>query len=75
MTSSVGKKAAANSAPLPTRIEAIGMVADDLEAAGVAHPQDEARALLRGAAALTRLELARAPRAPLSEDESRFLSD
>lgn len=71
----VGKKAAADSAPAPTRIEAIGVVADRLEAAGVEHPQDEARTLLRGAAGLTRLELARAPRAPLSEDESRILSD
>jgi release factor glutamine methyltransferase len=75
MTSGVGNMAAANSEPLPTRIEAIAMAADDLEAAGVAHPQDEARALLRGAAALTRLELALAPRAPLTEDESRILAD
>lgn len=71
----VGKKPAADSAPAPTRIEAIGLIADRLEAAGVAHPQDEARALLRGAAGLTRLELALTPRAPLSEDESRILSD
>lgn len=75
MNTGVGKKPAADSAPAPTRIEAIGLVADRLEAAGVAHPQDEARALLRGAAGLTRLELALAPRAPLSEDESRILSD
>lgn len=72
---SVGKKPAADSAPPPTRIEAIGLVADRLEAADVAHPQDEARALLRGAAGLSRLELALAPRAPLSEDELRVLSD
>ncbi len=71
----VGKKPAADSAPALMRIEAIGAVADRLEAAGVEHPQDEARALLRGAAGLTRLELALAPRAPLSEDESRILSD
>jgi release factor glutamine methyltransferase len=75
MTPGVGKKAAEHSAPPPTRIEAIAMVAERLETAGVAHPQDEARALLRGAAGLTRLELALAPRAPLSADESRILSD
>lgn len=75
MTPGVGKEPAAHGAPAPTRIEAIGVVADRLEAAGVAHPQDEARALLRGAAGLTRLELALAPRAPLSEGESRVLSN
>lgn len=75
MTPGVGKKAATDSAPPPTRIEAIASIADRLEAAGVAYPQDEARALLRGAAALTRLELALAPRAPLTDEESRVLSD
>ena len=75
MHTGVGKKAAVDSEPPPTRIEAIGMVADWLEADGVAHPQDEARALLRGATGLTRLELALAPRAPLSEEEARRLFD
>lgn len=51
------------------------MVAEYLEAAGVAEGQDEARALLRAATGLTRLELALAPCAPLSEEESRTLSD
>jgi len=50
------------------------MVADRLEAAGVAHPQDEARALLRDATGLTRLDLALAPRAPLTAEEARALS-
>ncbi|WP_292528966.1 peptide chain release factor N(5)-glutamine methyltransferase [Methylocystis sp.] len=71
----VGKKAAASSAPSPTRIEAIAAVAEYLEAAGVADGQDEARALLRGATGLTRLELALAPCAPLSDEESRTYSD
>lgn len=75
MKPGVGKKAAANSAPPPTRIEAIATVAEYLEAAGVDHAQDEARALLRGATGLTRLELALAPRAPLSDDEAGALSD
>jgi release factor glutamine methyltransferase len=51
------------------------MVAEYLEAAGVAEGQDEARALLRAATGLTRLELALAPCAPLSEEELRTLSD
>lgn len=75
MKLSVGKKAATSSEPPLTRIEAIAKLADYLEAAGVADAQEDARALLRAAAGLTRLELALAPRAPLSDEEARTLSD
>jgi len=64
--SNVEKKAA-------TRAQAIATVADYLGAAGIAEAQDDARALLRAAAGLTRLELAMGPCAPLSQEESRIL--
>jgi release factor glutamine methyltransferase len=75
MKLSVGRKAATNSEPPPTRLEAIATVADYLEAAGITDAQEDARALLRAATGLTRLELALAPRAPLSEEEASALSD
>ncbi len=76
MKLSVGKKAATKKAadPQPTRAQAISTVAEYLDAAGVSEAQDDARALLRAAANLTRLELAMAPRAPLSEGEAQTLS-
>lgn len=71
-----GKKTAATKTaePPPTRAQAIATVADFLDAAGVSEAQEDARALLRAAADLTRLELAMAPRAPLSDDEARKFS-
>ena len=76
MKLSVGKKATTEKAadPQPTRAQAISTVAEYLDAAGVSEAQDDARALLRAAANLTRLELAMAPRAPLSEGEAQTLS-
>lgn len=70
------KKATATkaSAPKATRAEAIATVADYLDAAGIGEAEEDARALLRAAAGLTRLELAMAPRAPLSEEEAERLS-
>jgi len=67
-------KTASTSEPPLTRAQAIATVADCLEAAGIGEAQDDARALLRAAAGLTRLELALAPRAPLSQEEARALS-
>lgn len=67
-------KTATTSAPPLTRAQAIATVADCLEGAGIGEAQDDARALLRAAAGLTRLELALAPRAPLSQEEARALS-
>lgn len=67
-------KTATTSEPPLTRAQAIATVADCLEAAGIGEAQDDARALLRAAAGLTRLELALAPRAPLSHEEARALS-
>ena len=75
MKLSVGKTAAPSSEPPMTRLQAIATVADYLEAAGIGDSQDEARALLRAATGLTRLELALAPRAPLSQREAGALSD
>lgn len=68
------RKTATTSEPSLTRAQAIATVADCLEAAGIGEAQDDARALLRAAAGLTRLELALAPRAPLSQEEARALS-
>jgi release factor glutamine methyltransferase len=68
------RKTATTSEPPLTRAQAIATVADCLEAAGIGEAQDDARALLRAAAGLTRLELALAPRAPLSQEEARALS-
>jgi release factor glutamine methyltransferase len=70
----VERKTATTSEPPLTRAQAIATVADCLEAAGIGEAQDDARALLRAAAGLTRLELALAPRAPLSQEEARALS-
>jgi release factor glutamine methyltransferase len=70
----VERETATTSEPPLTRAQAIATVADCLEAAGIGEAQDDARALLRAAAGLTRLELALAPRAPLSQEEARALS-
>jgi release factor glutamine methyltransferase len=70
----VERKTATTSEPPLTRAQAIATVADCLDAAGIGEAQDDARALLRAAAGLTRLELALAPRAPLSQEEARALS-
>ncbi len=60
-----------------TRVEAIAKIADFLIESGVAdsEAQDDARALLLGVTGVTRLELAMTPRAPLTEDEARQLTD
>jgi len=60
----------------PTRAEAIAQVAKFLVAGGVAESQaqDDARALLRAAADLSRLELAMRPQAPLAEEHADALS-
>lgn len=60
----------------PSRAQAISQVAAYLVDYGVepAHAQEDARALLRAAAGLTRLQLALEPEAPLAEDESERLS-
>lgn len=70
----VERETATTSEPPLTRAQAIATVEDCLEAAGIGEAQDDARALLRAAAGLTRLELALAPRAPLSQEEARALS-
>ena len=70
---SLGARKAATSDPL-TRAQAIATVADYLDACGVDDAQEDARALLRAATGLTRLELAMTPRAPLSQEEARALS-
>jgi release factor glutamine methyltransferase len=70
----VERETATTSEPPLTRAQAIATVADCLEAAGIGEAQDDARALLRAAAGLTRLELALAPRAPLSQEGARALS-
>ena len=70
---SSGARKAATSDPL-TRAQAIATVADYLDARGVDDAQEDARALLRAATGLTRLELAMTPRAPLSDEEARALS-
>ncbi|MCC3244607.1 peptide chain release factor N(5)-glutamine methyltransferase [Methylocystis sp. WRRC1] len=60
----------------PTRAEAIAQVAKFLVAGGVEEAQahDDARALLRAAADLSRLELAMRPQAPLAEEHADALS-
>lgn len=59
-----------------SRAQAIDEVAAYLVESGVAPDlaQDDARALLRAAAGLTRLDLAMSPQAPLSEEEADKLS-
>lgn len=60
----------------PSRAEAIAQVAAYLSDSGVeaAQAQDDARALLRAAAGLSRLELAMSPQAPISDEEADRLS-
>jgi release factor glutamine methyltransferase len=69
---SLGARKAESSDPL-TRAQAIATVADYLDARGIDDAQEDARALLRAATGLTRLELAMTPHAPLSEEEARTL--
>lgn len=66
---------AAQEAP-PSRAQAIAQVAAYLNESGVeaAQAQDDARALLRAAAGLSRLELAMSPQAPISDAEADRLS-
>ncbi|MGD9544720.1 MAG: peptide chain release factor N(5)-glutamine methyltransferase [Methylocystis sp.] len=52
----------------------MAIVVDCLGAAGIGDAQEDARLLLRAATGLTRLELALAPRAPLSKEEAGALS-
>lgn len=73
MKPGVENQAATGGAPPATRAQALATVADYLDAAGISDAQDDARALLRAAAGLTRLELAMRPRAPLSQEEARLL--
>lgn len=63
-------------AALPSRVQAIAQVAAYLVESGVApeQAQDDARALLRAAAGLTRLDLALSPQAPITAAESGRLS-
>lgn len=60
----------------PSRAQAIAQVAAYLVASGVdpATAREDARALLRAAAGLSRLQLAMAPHAPLGDDEADRLS-
>lgn len=60
----------------PSRAQAISEVAAYLVESGIeaALAQEDARALLRAAAGLTRLDLAMAPQAPLSDEEASTLS-
>jgi len=60
----------------PTRAQAIAQVAQFLVAGGVeeAQAQEDARALLRAAADLSRLELAMRPQAPLTVEHADALS-
>jgi len=75
----VGRDAAIDQAMAqePTsRAQAIAQVAAYLVASGVEpdQAQDDARALLRAAGGLTRLQLAMAPQAPLTDEEVDLLS-
>lgn len=61
----------------PSRAEAVATVASRLVDSGVGaqEAQDDARALLRAAAGLSRLDLALSPQAALTPDETQRLSD